>query len=722
MSFSGIDMRKRMLKLASSFLNDNDHFPEIRFSESQLVDFIRVANVPKVAKYKAGDKFSSLTETSGLKDYKLRVSVINSKILNLEKIKKFIHSELDSTLKSQGNIVRSLESEVREIEIKYLEKADVVHVNNFSKERDKIIYNDSNIFRKDFKTKMAFEDRFLLRPFFGLGASLALKNKTTYIVDNCVVIDEMTNVGDTFEKIFRDEDPNHVFRPEKIFRHAIIKRSKDTSSRRYKRETSYNEYPKNLLPTLTIEADLESYSAINYLEIDPVSLSGFSLKSLIFFDGDIANEIEIETKVIDNRFFVFFQTMYTRKIQFVFQQKVCIENSKVIVSNKKNYHLNTAMRENGFFSGIEEDYQVETGYVYDLSIRSIEIGKLSFLDRGLLYSKPIEVENFLSSKIDISSSFYGEDFYIESYLGLILYDRGGNLEVESLIPLPDSKMYQNECLVLAQGAGRAKLFPDVFENACLTKITLDASNYIYAWGGIWYFDITLDPECFNPEIDSNGLLVETAAGYLIGPDSSFLGGVTQQVSPGVWRVGIKIFNIGTVSLDEFVDYFNNNLIVYSYFFPDKHFFDVYRDGEVLEYKTDYSYSLDNGSTWSPSIAMYDYFYQSYTNKVAGNFLIRINNENANSVYTVRYKIDSKQVLDPSKNVYLENEILKLIPAIRKNTGKCYTVIICRAPKRNSEEIFILNSYQNKIYEDDTLLEKTVTPFKDLKINLKRSML
>ena len=31
---------------------------------------------------------------------------------------------------------------------------------------------------------------------------------------------------------------------------------------------------------------------------------------------------------------------------------------KAVISNKKNYHLNTAMKGAGFFSGVEEDYEV----------------------------------------------------------------------------------------------------------------------------------------------------------------------------------------------------------------------------------------------------------------------------------------------------------------------------------------------------------------------------
>lgn len=706
-----LDLEKKLLEVTQAYLNDKDFVKDATFDKETLKQVLNLNITPPQRVSDFSRYVFSEEENQNLKTSKYLVSINNSRI---EKNKEVIFNFREyskNMLKSQGDLAKRIDSEIEELESKYFEKSDKVHVNNFSKANDKGEYSERSLFKKDFRSNLAFEKKNLMEGFFGIGLSLPIKSRERVSVDKCIVIDEETNVGDTQEKIFPNENPNHIFRKNKIFRHALVKRSSDTTSRFYKRETTQDSYPYNLIPTLTIEVNLESYSEINYLVIDPVSAEGFSLKSLTVFDGNIEVKLDFVTKTIENKHYVFFESIYGSKLKMSFEQRVCIENAKVIVSEKSKYYLNESLRKNGFISRVEENYEVITGYVYDLSLKDIEIGKVTFMSSGFFQSQLIEVFDFLSSRVDYSYIGNNEDIYVESYLGLSLLDKDGNLSVEELLPLPDYKTNQKEVLNFYNGESKCKLYPDVMNNVCISEIKFKSIG-----GRILDFvflELEID-ECFSPELVSQtnlNLKNVLEDGSIVFENEDFFGFIYRKAG-GTNRWYAYVTNV----CYDFNNYVQSDFFALltasasKVYFREEFFIEVYEDQRLLEPGIDYEYSLNKGVDWFGNSVNQEEYSKSFLFKKAGDFKIRLKiNELEKSVYSVIYKIAQKQILSKNNKVYLINEKIKLDESLLPNYGFCQNVFTVKNKFGNSSDFFLIEKYKNILFQngqkEDTIVIK-----------------
>jgi len=696
-----INLKKKLREVTNTFLNDRAFGKHIVYRKEFLNSTLEENYQPQPMIVSADDIFLSSGETSRLKGLKYQVSILNTRLEKIKESSTYLNEYCKYLVKSQGDLVREIDSEVESLEVKYFENSDLVHVNNFSKEKDKIDYTSNSIFRKDYKTNLSFQRKNLMEGIFGSGIGLPLERREIYNVDRCVVIDEETNVGDTRKKIFDNENPNDIFRKGKIFRYAIVKSTSDTSSRFYKRKTSFLEYPYSLAPTLTLELDLESYSSVNYLKIDPVSMQGFILKSIECQDGKENFSLEFETKTIDNKFYIFFQRIYCHKFKLKFEQRAFLENARVIVSNKKSFYLNESLQKNGFLSRTEEDYEEIVGNVFDLSIKDIEIGCMHFKTYGFLQSKPIEVFDFVSSKTNLEYTAVSDSYMIESYLGLSLIDADGNLQVEEVLPLPDSQSFQEEILLFFPTEARCKLYPDVIEGSCELQVELDINDYkLLSWNNFSVYEIVLD-ECFNPEVDQSGFLVNLMQeGFLVSQDVNTIGFVFRKASSNSWLIAITKtdYDFSNYTPEDFTNSINENeIFIYG---RNEFFLEVHEGERLLEPGLDYLYSLDNGVSWYGNVIDSEYYLSEIQNKKAGNLKIKLTiPKKEKTVYKVRYKIEPEQTLSKKNNVFLINEKIKLDQKLFPNYGYCQNIITARNVFGNSNEIFLINKYINTIFQN-----------------------
>ena len=728
---------EKKYSLVESFLNDRDFYEKKMYSRRYLSTVFLNLSQNKPIKIQPRERLSS--SLSNLRDRKIKfdLSLLNSRINNLERKVNFIEEYTNSFLESSADLEKSLESEIEELELRYFEKADNVHVNNFTKEKDKSGFRKKNVFRTDFKTLMPFEKKDIMESFFNIGVSFPVKSLETYDVANCIILDEKTNVGDTLSKVFTNQNPFDIFRKSKIFRYALIKRNKDTTSRSYKRKTQYNDYPYNLTPTLTLKIDLESYVSINYLKISPVSLQGFKLNKLSYKkDGSYINVIINEIEIA-NKFYVFFESFSSSEIILEFEQRGCIENNKVVLSDKASYYLNEALRGGGFVSRVEENYEEITGFIYDLSLKHIEIGKVTFKNKGLIYSKPINVENFLSSKTKVTASNFGDGFFVENYLGIHLNNDEDSLMLQEMVPLPDSKDSQNEYLELRENIGRVKLYPDINKNLNKDLLRLEESSVTTDMDGkieaqsIDFPAIQGLPSYFlgiTPERSNNGqgplyitlkgedqnIFISYRKDYLVN-----LFSIEENAQKDGYRYLLNIDEWEEVPTEsKAIEYFKKYNIQVYYYDNENAFFKVYEDETELVLGEDYEYSLDSKSSWITSYPERKYFLKTKDEKIAGSFYIKILNPNPEKQYSVIYDIEPEQTLVKDKQVYLINEKIKLGREYRENYGYIQNIIICRNSVNDSEEVSLIERYQNVIYENE-IIEKKKKKI-DLEFTLEKS--
>lgn len=727
---------EKKYRLVESFLNDKDFYEKKVYSRKYLSTIFLSLSENKPIKIQPKERLSS--SLSNLRDRKIKfdVSLLNSRINNLENKVNFIEEYTNSFLESSADLERSLESEIEELELRYFEKADNVHVNNFTKEKDKSGFRKKNVFRTDFKTLMPFEKKDIMESFFNIGVSFPIKSFETYDVANCIILDEKTNVGDTLSKVFTNQNPFDIFRKSKIFRYALIKKNKDTTSRSYKRKTQYSDYPYNLTPTLTLKIDLESYVSINYLKVSPVSLQGFRLNKLSYKkDGSyidvIINEIEV-----GNKFYIFFESFSTSEILLEFEQRGCIENNKVILSDKESYYLNEALRGAGFISRVEETYEEITGFIYDLSLKHIEIGKVTFKNKGLIYSKPINVENFLSSKTKVTASNFGDGFFVENYLGIHLNNGEDSLVLQEMVPLPDSKNSQNEYLELRENIGRVKLYPDINKNLNKDLLKLERGSLETNLDGAiegttvefladqfpsYFLGITPErslngqgPLYISLSGEDQNIVISYRKDYLIKIFS-----IEENYQRNGYRYLLNINEWEKVPTEsEVIEFFEKYDIQVYYYDNPNAFFKVYEDETELVLGEDYEYSLDSKSSWIKSYPEKKYFLKTKDEKIAGSFYIKVFNPNPEKQYSVVYDIEQEQSLVKDKQVYLINEKIKLGSNYKENYGYIQNIIICRNSINDSEEVSLVERYQNVIYENE-IIEKKKRKI-DLEFTLEKS--
>ena len=213
--YSNLSLGSKRNKLALKLLKENDINGKATYSKRAIDNVFKSNSNVNLLKLGRTDFLSS--RGSNLKDvkYKFDLSYANMRIENLCEKSAYYSNFSNSYLESSSNLEKSLESEVQELELKYFQNADKTHVNNFTKERDKNLYDKDEVFRKDFKTLMPFEEKYLMEPFFNMGLTMPISDHQIYNIENCIILDEKTNVGDTKRKIFPNEDPLDMFRKGK---------------------------------------------------------------------------------------------------------------------------------------------------------------------------------------------------------------------------------------------------------------------------------------------------------------------------------------------------------------------------------------------------------------------------------------------------------------------------------------------------------------------------
>lgn len=503
---NNISFTGKFLEAARKRVTDSEHLTQKNTSIDRLAAEY-TSRVPVLIEptLRRGSPLYSIPQTTYLKDRKYQVALANAQCNALGELIKMSAKDCFAKLRSLQSEVIVLNNEVDEANIKLLGSWTKVHLNTFIRRMDFQLQYEDKSWVEDFKTSFSYPERLMMRILPGAGATLPIKGSSLegdglqeVIVRDAYLIDEKTDFGDTREPIVSTPARN-IFLKNKTFRHIIVRREHDDSSRKYKLKASealgYDTFPHNCVSTCTIQLELANVVLFNYIQVVPLSGSSVTIKEISYL-SEAGEEVALSYVDISTETDITLLTepVYARHVTFTFEQYAPITKSTITVGDQRVISINGLIDSLGGWTNRLGETATETvsGRVYDFSIENINLFLVSYENRGFFRSLPInvaspiglafskEVESIVPT--DILSTYGQTSVYLpdgkvlqEAYIGgKLTSNRTGAVLLDSIIPIPDTYPTQLEFLAPVGNDCRVKLFPDLrwtIDQACIDAIT-----------------------------------------------------------------------------------------------------------------------------------------------------------------------------------------------------------------------------------------------------------
>jgi hypothetical protein len=474
-----IDFSRGLLDVARARVNDVPRPIE----SGSIVDslayeyLINKGNLAPIASLGTRFRAEASGESIYLKDFKYAISSLNTKINTTGEFARLNGKDIFATLFEMQREVYKLESEVGEAEIKMLNGFSKVHLNTFARQVDSSIQHEDESWLTDFKSSFSYPQKYSLSFLASAGLTLPVRSKTKLPVINAYLVDETTDVGETVVPVI-STSPRNVFLENKVFRHVVVRREFDSTTRKYKSKTSYDAYPYNAVSTVTLELELASTCSINYLTINPVNSSVFTIRDISYLN-EAGEQISIVSQSIDGDLekTLIFEPIQSKFVRLTLEQASRLTLTTSDLADSAKEELNKMLSGAGLSVEVDSKTETITGRWYDFSIKDIEVGQIAYENKGIFRSQPIKVKSPIGLEIsrfietitpeEVFSEYYKTvtlpegEAKSEAYAGIRLFNKEGGTKLDSLVPVPDTYPTQIEFLDFLHTDARVKLFPDL---------------------------------------------------------------------------------------------------------------------------------------------------------------------------------------------------------------------------------------------------------------------
>jgi hypothetical protein len=501
---SKVDYKHDLLKAAKSRVLDYKHVT--RTGEGTVASALQyLADAPDTLAdpiYVPGVPFFSSAHSEYLKDAKYYLHSHNLRSNSLVAHIGRSTKEAFAKLRCVQRELLGLSAEVGEEEIKLLYNYSKVHLNTFTRGIDRPRQWGDQSMLQDFKTGFSYREKYLLSVQPNAGLTLPVRHMEETPIRDIYVVDETTDVGDSLLTL-ESTDPMNLTRNNKIFKHVIMRREYDNTSRKYKSRTTFDEYPYNCVSTVTLELEMPNLVMINYLKFEPICNSTLTIaKDGLTYRSEDGSEVSLNSVSVPGELSttLFFQPVHTKYIKIKFEQYGTVGRKDLVVGDKKITAINSLLKDANFYARMPDEGQKVTGRVYDFSIADMSVGLVVFEPKGIFRSgTPINVDSPIGFDIKWAAEqllpVETFDTYLRSVIlpeGKTLYEfycylrlfGGGEstkvapiatentrrkivdqtrdtLIVDSLVPMPDSYPIQMEYLKCIGNEARVKLYPDL---------------------------------------------------------------------------------------------------------------------------------------------------------------------------------------------------------------------------------------------------------------------
>lgn len=582
--------------------------------------------------------------------------------------------------------IDALDSITAEQEIRIYKNYDKAHHNAFVRERDMPLDPRDRRWYKDFKTGLSFGPEDLLHVIPSAGATLPVLDKLLVPIINATLVGEETDVGDTGEPII-SSDPRYVFLPGKVFRHVIIRREHDDTTRKYKRTKSF----------CTLLLELAGTQQINWISFVPAAGSSISIESLTYINAS-NEEVTLTTTAIeaDRGVTLLFEPVRARYMKLKLEQHAPVMKLGRNHFDLRSRELNRLLEGISWESRVNDQEEYIEGRVFDFSIRDIQIGLNQYGTTGLFRSKDIKVEKPASfavtdviesipivSQLNLSGTtdrLPNGTVFAEYYLGLDLQFAGQVKGVHDLIPVPDSFPVQAEYVPLMGDIGRIKLCPDLLWN--LEKIRVVSAVGL----GRPMVEITTETP--------HGLQVDESVSFY-GPAGHPLNGDYEVKEIfGDYSFKIRVRDYGT----EYAVNENTTPRVFMYRDDsqandtDNPPFKLYENNVQLNIGDDYQVNFGTSTEWRSTFPRKTVLANILANPTSGIMRVKVLASKADSLYWAEYKPLANQFLGKTKLARLKNGRVVIDPKLKNCKGTVNTICIMRQDFTNPYITPILRNY------------------------------
>lgn len=650
--------------------------------------------------------YSSSEIRSFLKDSKFFIGTLSSQANYLdEEIEQLAEANL-ALLDDMQREIESIKSDIREEEIKSFGGYSEVHHNEFARPRDGRAAFANEHWNLDYKTSLNFMPENEAEIVPNVGVTLPVMQTMNVPIKSAVLVSEDTDFGDSSKPI-ASTNPNNILLPKRVFRHVVIHREYDDTSRLYEKRAA----------TCALMFELASIQLVNQLEIKPVGSSPVEIESIKYVTENGEEKtlatIDITGKRVKK---VLFEPIRTRFIKVKFVQNAPITSTDYTFSDPRVARINDILESAGFSQLLDEKRETVKGTVFDFSFERVKLSLRTYNNLGFYKSKPIPVQGPIGIKLNdktdtisvtsenrlygVTDPTGGEDggsptpgtAFVEKYLGVNLKNQDNGKSIRELIPVPDGNtLSTREWLPIFGLESRLKLFPDFMYGAIKTRI--DSAVYDSS-AGEWTCTVSAG-HGLTPVDPATSVVGDLCV--FGGAETGFNGIADTYVVTSSTEFTIKIKDQGVVP----VSTLTKSDLPFIYFYKQSDVstpLSVYKHQTLLTLGTDYELSIDGGSTWLTELPAGTTATNAAKDALAGNCRIKFTNPDYNSQYWVDYNIQRNQALSSDKTIKLRNGKVVFNKFYRKHVGSISSVIIIRSDSNNRYTTPVLRSYNLKIRE------------------------
>ncbi len=618
-----------------------------------------------------GSLISSTTWREFFRDAKYFINLMGLQSTSLDSEVRNLSDYSFALLSDIQHEAESINVSLIEEEIKIKRNYSTVHHNTFTRERDMGLGEEDPQYLIDPKTAIPMLKDYVINPVVRVGATLPIREVVNVPIVDVLLVGEETDFGDSGKPILTS-DPRSVMRPEKVFRHVIMKTEHDSTGRLYNYQNSF----------VTFLLELPTVQLVNTLTLQPLGNGALHVDSVKYID-EAGDEISLITQTFsaDTDVVLLIQPIRTKYLKVKVQGFTPITKTRYTNADDKTRQVNQILKGLRFETFLPGDSSsTQDGRILDFSIKGISVGLNVYHPVGIFRSKPVAVvkpaaAEFVAKVSDIDG--VATTVLEEFYLVLDLKDKDKNQVLLATVPLADSFPTQEEFLVTVGKEASFKLFPDLLHTYTKNRVVaaVSASQTTAA----------ITTESAHGYIATD--LVPFTAGSAHGLNGEFE--VTSVVDTLNFVIDVTVYDT-TFDVD-----LNTTPRVQAYSLNPAAPLTISKDSVALTIGTDYQISINGGQTFLTTFPALG-FLQSFFIKRAGQFVVKIISHDFNAIYSAQYTVANNQYLSRNKFVKLINGRVVLDESLWDTTGEITTVAIVRSTDRNPYKTTVVNSYTLKV--------------------------
>jgi hypothetical protein len=438
---------------ASSFRQNLRHTKGSTRNEIESFLFSKASNINKYSFFnlKRTKPISSNDFVRNINNFKYVMYVLLKENTAIENLLEVFKNKSSSFLKRADKEIIILEDQIKEIDLQLNSKYS--NVKSFSVFQEKDFEETYDLI--DLKTNLRLEKKYQCSYKDGVIKIPSIAS-LEILPSKIEILNEKSFNSDALISLNKETNTSFIWREEKFFSYIVGK----------KENHDYGEQIKNREVQLQFVCSFNTVSKLNNLNITMCSALPVNIKEIYYWDNEwlLIENLGIKETYKEKK--IWFETLETKKIKIVLEQRKYIELcKKESLTNKENI-INSFSK---YLSYVNEE---EILKIYDFSIQSLSFKYEAYNKVGFYReANEIQVNNPLTFSIKENLLLNTEKCFVEKEAHVVLYGdenrsafkqgTKSSLRVNSIIKIPNSNKIQTEVLIPIKNEAKLSFFPKI---------------------------------------------------------------------------------------------------------------------------------------------------------------------------------------------------------------------------------------------------------------------